>query len=157
MCQNSIEVQRVSAFEKLDFIWGVCKSWLLGMPTHKVTHSHHTIPPSGQMKLTSCLYPLTLQFNSVAQSCLTLCNPKNAARQAFLSITNCRSPPKPTSIESVMLSNHLILSSPSPPAFNLSQHQGLFKWVSSLHQVAKLLEFQHQHQSFQWKPRTDLL
>ena len=47
------------------------------------------------------------------------------------------------------------LSSPSPPAFNLSQHQGLFKWVSSLHQVAKVLEFQLQHQSFQWTPRTD--
>ena len=41
------------------------------------------------------------------------------------------------------------LSSPSPPAFNLSQHQGHFKWVSSLHQVAKVLEFQRQHQSFQ--------
>ena len=48
------------------------------------------------------------------------------------------------------------LLSPSPPAFNLSQHQGLFKWVSSLHQVAKVLEFQLQHQSFQWTPRTDL-
>ena len=48
------------------------------------------------------------------------------------------------------------LSSPSP-AFNLLQHQGLFKWVSSLHQVAKVLEFQLQHQSFQWIPRTDLL
>ena len=42
------------------------------------------------------------------------------------------------------------LSSPYPPAFNLSQHQGLFKWVSSSHQVAKVLEFQLQHQSFQW-------
>jgi len=42
------------------------------------------------------------------------------------------------------------LSSPSPPAFNLSQHQGLFQWVSSSHQVAKGLEFQLQHQSFQW-------
>ena len=41
-------------------------------------------------------------------------------------------------------------SSPSPPAFNLSQHQGLFQWVSSSHQVAKVLEFQLQHQSFQW-------
>ena len=40
------------------------------------------------------------------------------------------------------------LSSPSPPTFNLSQHQGLFKWVSCLHQVAKVLEFQLQHQSF---------
>ena len=49
------------------------------------------------------------------------------------------------------------LSSPSPPALNLSQHQGLLKWVSSLHQVGKVLEFQLQHQSFQWTPRTDLL
>ena len=47
------------------------------------------------------------------------------------------------------------LSSPSPPVFNLSQHQGLFQWVSSLHQVAKVLEFQLQHQSFQWTFRTD--
>ena len=46
------------------------------------------------------------------------------------------------------------LSSPSPPTFNLSQHQGLFQWVSSLHQVAKVLEFQLQHQSFQWIFRT---
>ena len=42
------------------------------------------------------------------------------------------------------------LSAPSPPAFNLFQHPGLFKWVSSSHQVAKGLEFQLQHQSFQW-------
>ena len=45
---------------------------------------------------------------------------------------------------------------PSPsPAFNISQHQGLFWWVSSSHQVAKVLEFQLQHQSFQWIFRTD--
>ena len=44
------------------------------------------------------------------------------------------------------------LSPPFPPALNLSQHQGLFKWVSSLHQVAKVLEFQLQHQSLQWTP-----
>ena len=49
------------------------------------------------------------------------------------------------------------LSSPSTPALSLSQHQGLFKWVSSLSQVAKILEFQLQHQYFQWTPRTDLL
>ena len=48
-------------------------------------------------------------------------------------------------------------SSPSPPALNLSQHQDLFKWVSSWHQVAKVLELQLHHQSFQWTPRTDLL
>ena len=49
------------------------------------------------------------------------------------------------------------LFSPLLPAFNLSQHQGLFQWVSSSHQVAKVLEFQLQHQSFQWIFRTDFL
>ena len=52
-------------------------------------------------------------------------------------------------------------SSPLPPpypfAFNLSQHQGLFQWVSSLHQVAKVLELQLQHQSFQWIFKIDFL
>ena len=50
-----------------------------------------------------------------------------------------------------------LLPSPSPPTLNLSQHQGLFKWVSFSHQVAKILEFQLQHQSFQWILRTDPL
>ena len=49
------------------------------------------------------------------------------------------------------------LLSSSPPAFNLSQNQGLFQWVSSSHPVAKVLEFQLQHQSFQWTPRTNFL
>ena len=48
------------------------------------------------------------------------------------------------------------LSSPSMPALSLSQHLGLFKWVTSLHQVARVLELQLQHQSFQWTPRADL-
>ena len=48
-------------------------------------------------------------------------------------------------------------SSPSPPVLNLSQHQGLFKWDGSSHQMAKVLQFQLQHQSFQWKPTTGLL
>ena len=47
------------------------------------------------------------------------------------------------------------LSSPSPPAPNPSHHQGLFQWVNFLHEVAKVLEFQLQHQSFQWAPRTE--
>ena len=47
------------------------------------------------------------------------------------------------------------LSSPSPPALSLSQHQDLFKWVSWSHQMAKVLEFQLQHQSFQWIFRTN--
>ena len=93
-----------------------------------------------------------VQFCSVALSCLTLCDPKDysdpkslgsrtAARQASLCITNSRSLLKLMSIESVMPSNHLTLSSPSPPALNLSQHQGLFQWVRSSHQVANHWHF----------------
>ena len=102
-------------------------------------------------------YFSSVQFSSVAQSCLTLCDPRNSRTPGLLSITNSWSPPK--------LYVHLVgdaiqlshpLSSPSPPALNLSQHQGLFKWASSSHKVAKGLEFQLQHQSFQWTPRTDL-
>ena len=52
-------------------------------------------------------------------------------------------------VSDAMQSSHP-LSSPSPPTINLSQHQGLFKWVNSSHQVIKVLEFQLQHQSFQW-------
>ena len=83
--------------------------------------------------------------------------PWTSAGQASLSITISRSLLTLTAIESVMLSNHLILSSPSPPAFNLSQRQGLFQWISSLHQVAKVLELELQHQSFQWTLKTDFL
>ena len=57
------------------------------------------------------------------------------------------------SIKSVMPSSHLILFCPF--SYHLSQHQGLFQWVSSSHQMAKVLEFQCHHQSFQWIFRTD--
>ena len=82
-----------------------------------------------------------------------------SACQASLSITNSRSLLKFMSIELVMPSSHLILCRPLflLPFFNLSEHQGLSQWVSSSHQVAKVLEFQLQDQSFQWTPRTDLL
>ena len=59
-------------------------------------------------------------------------------------------------VSDAILPSHPLLS-PSAPNFNLSQNQGLFKWVSSSHQIAKVLEFQLQHQSFQWTPRTDFL
>ena len=72
--------------------------------------------------------------------------PWTAARQTSLSITNSRSFLKFISIDLVMPSNHLALC--HPPSLNLSQNQGFFKWVSSSHQVAKVLDFQLQHQSF---------
>ena len=74
-------------------------------------------------------------------SVTNLCSPWTAARQASLSITNSQSLLKLMSIELVMPSNHP-LSSPSPPAFNLSQRQGLFQWVRTSHQMAKVLELQ---------------
>ena len=78
-----------------------------------------------------------------------------ACQASLSSTTNSWSLLKLMSIESVMPSHPL--SSPSPPAPNPSQHQGLFQCVNSSHEVAKVLEFQRQHQSFQWTPRTDLL
>ena len=78
------------------------------------------------------------------------------ACQACLSITNSRSSLRLTSIESVMPSSHHILSSPSPLAPNPSQHQSLFQWVNSSHEVAKILEFQLSHHSFERNPRADL-
>ena len=82
--------------------------------------------------------------------------PWTVARQASLSITNSWSSLKLKSIESVMPSSHLILCRPLLLLPNPSQHQGLFQWVSSSHEVAKGLEFQLQHQSSQRTLRTDL-
>ena len=78
--------------------------------------------------------------------------PWTEARQASLFITNFWSLLKLKSIESVMPSNHLILSSPSPPAFNLAHYQGLFQWVTSSHQVAKVWSF-----SFSISPSNEYL
>ena len=99
-------------------------------------------------------------FSSVQSlSCVRLfVTPWTAARQASLSITNSWSPPKPMSIESVMPFNHLIFYNPLLllPS-NFPSIGVFFQWVISSHQMAKVLEFQLQHQSFQWTPRTDLL
>ena len=81
--------------------------------------------------------------------------PWTAARQASVSITNSqRLLTHVHQVSDVIQPSHS-LSYPSPPALNLSQHQDLFKWISSSRQVAQVLEFQLQHQSFQWTPRTD--
>ena len=99
-----------------------------------------------------------IQFSSVAQPCPTLCDPMNHSTPGL--------PVHHQLPESTQIHVHRVngairpshpLSSPSPPALNLSWHPGLFQWVSSSHRVAKVLEFQLQHQSFQWTPRTDLL
>ena len=83
--------------------------------------------------------------------------PWTAACQASLTFIISLSLLKFMSIELVMPSNHFILCYSASSAISLSQHQGLLKWVSSSHQVAKILEFQLQHQSFKCTPRTGLL
>ena len=92
----------------------------------------------------------SVQFSSVAQLCPTLCNPMNCSMPGL--------PVHHQLLESTQTYVHRVddaiqpshpLSSPSLPTFNLSQHQGLFQGVGSSHQVAKVLEFQLQHQSFQ--------
>ena len=88
----------------------------------------------------------TVQFSTVAQSCPALCDPMNHSTPGL--------PVHHQLLESTQTHLHWVgdaiqpshpLSSPSPPALNLSQHQSLFKWVSSSHQVARVLEFQLQH------------
>ena len=100
----------------------------------------------------------SIQFSSVTQLYLTLCNPTDCST---LGLPVQHQLPESTQTHVHWIGDAIqppyLLSSPSPPTSILPQQQGLFKWVSSLHQVAKILEFQLQHQSFQWTPRTDLL
>ena len=118
-------------------------------------------PPTKEFHLLipkACSIFSSVQFSSVAQSCPTLCNPMNRSTPG-LPVHHQLPDITQTHVHRVsdaILPSHP-LSSPSPPAPNPSQHQGLFQWLNSLHEVAKVLEFQCQHQSFQLIPRTDLL
>ena len=94
----------------------------------------------------------------VTKLCSTLCYPMDCGMPAFPVLHYL---PKFLQthvhwVDDAIQSSHP-LSPPSPPALNLSQHQGLFQWVSSSHQVTKVLELQLQHQSFQWIVRVDFL
>ena len=87
---------------------------------------------------------------SVAQSCPILCDPMNCSMPG-LPVHHQLPEFTQTHVHrvNVAIQPSHPLSSPSPPALNLSQHQGLFQLVNSLHQAAKVLGFQPQHQSFQ--------
>ena len=98
------------------------------------------------------------QLSSVGQSCLALWDLMNHSTPGL--------PVHHQLLESTQTHVHWVgdaiqpshpLSSPSPPALSLSQHQDLFESVSPSHRVAKVLEFQLQYQSYQWTPRIDLL
>ena len=122
-------------------------AWLALFHSHSQADAAWTSLGVGQVLNCSC--SLVVQFSSVTQSCPTLSDPMD-----------CSTPGLPVHHQLPALAQthvHRVgdavqpshpLSSPSPTAFNLSQHQGLFQSVSSSHQVVKVLEFQLQHQSF---------
>ena len=119
---------------------------------------HGQYSPWGHRELdTTEWLSLSSSVSSVAQSCPTLCDPINCSTPGLPVYHQL---PKFTQthvhrVGDAIQPSHP-LSSPSPPPPNPSQHQSLFQRVNSSHEVAKVLEFQLQHQSFQWTPRTDL-
>ena len=145
-----IKTIKVCCFPKVDF--ELCCWRLLRIPW-TTRRSNQSVP-----KEMNPDYSLEVQFSSVTQSCLTLCDPMDCsstpglfAHHQLLEFTQTHV----HWVSDAIQPSHP-LSSLSTPDFNLSQHQGLFKWVSFSYQVAKILEFQLQHQSFQWTPRTKI-
>ena len=128
-------------------VWRGFLAWHSCIPLIKITSLHWRECPS-----------VSVQFRSVAQSCLTPCNPMNHSMPG-LPVHHQLPEFTQTHVHRVgdAIQPSHPLSSPSPPAPNPFQHQSLFQWVNSSHEVAKVLEFQLQPQSFQWTPRTDLL
>ena len=151
----SINKTAKDKYHIISLMWNLKKwyKWIIYKQIHKTNFMITKGEGGGGMnwKLTDT------HFSSVAQLCPTLCDPMD-----------CSTPGLPVHhqlpeftqtqvhwVSDAIQPSHPLLS-PSP-AFNLSQHQGPFQWVSSSHQVAKVLELQLQHQSFQWIFRTDLL
>ena len=148
------------SFQTLRAFWGFSGTELQVATTE--THSPlpllTTLPPSkaciSMLMLFSCG---AFQFSSVTQSCPTLCDPMDCSTPGFRVHHHHLELQTHVHCVSDAIQPSHPLSSPSPPALNISQHRGLFQWVCSSHQVAKALEFQPQHQSFQWIVRTDFL
>ena len=94
-----------------------------------------------------------MSVSSAAQLCPTLCNPMSCSTPG-LPVQYQLPEPAQTYVHWVSdaIQPSHPLSSPSPPAFNLSEHQGLFKWVCSSYQMTKALEFHLQHQAFHEHP-----
>ena len=146
-------------------LW-LCTPWLFSLPC-SIRYALLSFFLGGHLRMSrpkcrhfSCSFKSTAvsKFSSVIQLCQTLCDPMH-----------CSTPGLPVHhqlpeftqthvhwVSDTIQPSHP-LSSPSVPALNLSQHQGLFQWVSSLHHVARGLKFQLQHQSFKWIFRTDFL
>ena len=120
-------------------------------PTEPVSNLTHNI-------LVKAFLVPSVQFSPVTQLCPTLCDPMDHSTPGlpiYHQLTEFTQTHVHWVCDAIQPSHPL--SSPTPLVLNLSQHQGLFRWVSSSHQVAKVLEFQLQHQSFQRIFRTYFL
>ena len=128
-----------------------------GLPHCRQTlyHLSHQWSPRNINKSSNKYQFSSVQFSSVAQLCLTLCNPMDCSMPVF--------PVHHQIPELAWTHVHQVseaiqpLSSPSSPTFNLSQNWCLYQWITSLHQVPKVLKFQLHLQYFQWIFRTDFL
>ena len=119
-----------------------------------------TMPKPLTVRIRVCLVVhqfSSVQFSPVTQSCLTLCDPMNLSmpglpvHHQLPEFTQTHVHRVSDAIQPSHPLSYPFLSAPNP-----SQHQSLFQWVNSSHEGAKVLEFQLQHQSFQWTPRTGL-
>ena len=128
------------------YCWWRFAWWTQGKQKKKITDKYLLI------KIPSVIQ---LQYSSVTQLCVTLCDPMNRSTPGLPVHHQLPDFTQTHWVGDAIQPSHP-LSSPSP-ALNLSQHQRLFQRVSSSHQVGKVLKFQLQRQSFQWTPRTDLL
>ena len=144
------------SFPQSFHLFSFLRTNLLMIKSHFCTHAMEYKNVGYRMQ--RCPVHSICYYCSVTKSCLTLCDPMD------YSMPGCpvhHQLPEFTQTHVYWVGDAIQpshpLSSPSPSVFNLSQHQDLFQWVSSLHQVANVLELQLQYQSFQWTPRTDLL
>ena len=132
--------------------------WWGGFPWASWGHQYKVIFCANRSSAHSSPSDQYNTVSSVTESCLTLCEPMNCSTPG-LPVHHQLPEFTQTHVHRVgdAIQQPHPLSSPSPPAPNPSQHQNLFQWVNSSHEVTKVLEFQLQHHSFQRTPRADLL
>ena len=122
---------------------GLCS--LPGSSIHGIFQEYWSGLPCYQRPLKEIGHVIPFSSVQLLSRVQLFATPWTAAHQASLSIMTPRAYSTPVPRVGDVIQPSHPLSFPSPPAFNLSQHQGLFQWVSSSHQVAKVLAFQLEH------------
>ena len=133
--------------QPLQLCWVPLRSWVWSKG-YEERKEMYSVDPTSAILTEGWVQSLSVLFSSVTQSCLTLCNPMDCSTPGF-SVHHQLPELAQTHVYWVgdaIQPSHPLLP-PSLPAFTLSEHQGLFQWISSSHKMAKVLELQHQ--SFQ--------